>query len=278
MPEGSQRPAVGAVLSELLAIYRANAGTLLTLAVMIFLPLTLLSEIAARQSVGAGMAVSLAFSGSAAFLYCALVAPLALSPRPQTAEASVGRLWTEASPAFPSLIVGGLVYTLATTIGMLLFIVPGLIMITIWAVAAPVIRFEQANVFAAFARSRDLVKGNGWQVFAILVCTVVIVLAGTIFLQAVAIGIAGEQTGSFVGSWLGVVLAAPMFGLMPTVLYRMLKAARPAESDGAPGGGETPGEAGAAEAPSGDVEAGAAKASPGDGDAGESEAHGERVP
>lgn len=242
--------AVGAILTEVLQIYRAHAGPLLSLAAMVFLPLTLVTEIVSRESIGAGMAFSLAFSGSAAFLYCAIVAPLALSQPliaalqrkdeeapneavvdgPRLApiapgEVSIGRLWAEASPGFIPLLMAGLIYTVATTAGVMLLIVPGLILITIWAVAAPIIRFEGASAGAALARSRELVKGYGWQVFALVICVVLIVLAGSVLLQALAIGLAGEETGTFIGSWLGVVIAAPMFGLMPTVLYGRLRSA-----------------------------------------------------
>ena len=54
-------------------------------------------------------------------------------------------------------------------IGLVLLVVPGLFLITIWAVIAPVIVLERAGVFESFGRSRHLVKGNGWQVFGVLV-------------------------------------------------------------------------------------------------------------
>lgn len=228
-----QQVAVGAVLSEVLRTYRANAGPLLSLAAIIFLPLTLITEIVSRESVNAGMAVSLALSGSAAFLYCAIAAPVVLPSKREIADVSIARLWSEASPGFAALLLAGAIYTLATTLGVLLFIVPGLFLITIWAVAPAVIRFEGAAAAAALSRSRALVKGHGWRVLALMMSVVLIVLAGTILIQGLAIGIAGEETGTFVGSWLGVVVAAPLFGLTPTVLYRTLVQGE--EADPGPG-------------------------------------------
>ena len=54
-------------------------------------------------------------------------------------------------------------------IGFILLIIPGLFLIVIWSVVAPVVVLERPGVFAAFGRSRELVRGNGWNVFAVIV-------------------------------------------------------------------------------------------------------------
>lgn len=221
---------IGPILAEVMQAYRENAGTLLSLAAMIFLPLTLLTEIVSRDNITAGMIVSLAFSGSAAFLYGGMVAPLAMSPENEPPhDGSLGALWKGASPLFAQLLIAGIFYTVATTAGVMLLIVPGLLMITIWAATPAVIRFESGGTLASFTRSRDLVRGNGWAVFALMIAAVLIILALSVLIQALAIGIAGEETGAFIGSWLGVVIAAPILGLLPAVLYRRL-ATSPAEA------------------------------------------------
>lgn len=284
MPE-EQKLFVGPALAEIMRVYRDNAGVLLSLAVMIFVPLTLLTEIAGRDNVTAGMIVSLAFSGPAAFIYGGLVAPIALarvggggrgagagvpgapgadgmrgepgalgggpgglespgafggepgSPGPLGGDPgrlgvpggsgggdpeSIGDLWRGASPAFGHLLIAGLIYTIATTLGVFALLVPSLIMITIWAAAPAVIRLEDARPLQSLARSRELVRGNGWRVFGLVIAILVLILGLSIVLGALAVAIAGQNTGSFIGSWLGVVLSAPLLGLMPTVLYRRL--------------------------------------------------------
>ena len=60
-------------------------------------------------------------------------------------------------------------------IGFILIIVPGLILITIWSVAAPVVVLENPGVFAALRRSRELVRGNGWQVFGVILVLYIVV-------------------------------------------------------------------------------------------------------
>lgn len=222
---------VGSTLAEVLRIYRDEAGVLLSAAALIFLPLTLLTEIVARDSAASAMAVSLVFSGPAAFIYSALVTPLADPPEHpgQTRAGSLGDLWQGASPFFGQLLLAGLIYSLLTTAGVMLLILPGLILITIWAVAPVTIRLERAGAIESLRRSRELVRGFGLPVFTLVIAVVLLVLAGSVIVQGIAIGIAGEDTGAFVGSWLGVVIAAPMMGLMPPVLYRFLREIRPVE-------------------------------------------------
>ncbi len=219
---------VGAAFAEIFRIYRDHAAVVLSIAAIIFLPITLLSEIIAQYSeVGAGT-VSLCLSGSAAYLFSGVVAPLAATapggPRiGEEASASLGALWKGVLPSAATLVFAGLLYTVATSIGVLLLIVPGLILVTIWAVAPTVARLEGASSRVAFIRSRDMVRGRGWQVFGLLILLTLVILAGSLLIQSLAIGILKEDTGSFIGSWLGVVVVTPVLGLFPTVLYNRLK-------------------------------------------------------
>lgn len=228
-----QQLAVGSIFGEVFRAYREHAAPLLSIAAMIFLPLTLLTEIATTSSVEAGMAVSLLFSGSATFLYAAVVAPVApgfqSAPGAQSATPaaptppSISLLWSGARPLVGRLLVAGLLYTLATSIGVMLLIVPGLILVTIWAVAPAALRVEGIGAVDSLKRSQELVRGNGWRVFGLVLCAVVLIFTGSIILQTLAIAVAGEETGSFIGSWLGVVFAAPLLGLLPTTLYSKLR-------------------------------------------------------
>jgi hypothetical protein len=69
-------------------------------------------------------------------------------------------------PVLLGLIVASFLYGIGVAIGLILLIVPGLIVLTWWAVVAPVIVIERAGIIEAFGRSRRLVDGNGWIVLA----------------------------------------------------------------------------------------------------------------
>ncbi|MDP8913531.1 MAG: hypothetical protein M3N39_08150 [Pseudomonadota bacterium] len=57
---------------------------------------------------------------------------------------------------------------LAIAAGLVFFVVPGLILFTMWILIVPVIVQEQAGVFGSFGRSAELTRGSRWRVFALL--------------------------------------------------------------------------------------------------------------
>jgi hypothetical protein len=89
--------------------------------------------------------------------------------------------------------------------------------LVLWAVVAPVIVIERPGVFAAFGRSRELVRGNGWAVFAVIV----IVFLAVAVISGVA-GVASSGLGS-VGralvQWVVNAALAPVTALSASVIY-----------------------------------------------------------
>jgi hypothetical protein len=67
------------------------------------------------------------------------------------------------------LTVWQLLFLFAIVVGLILVIVPGLIITTIWCLGATAIVGENRGIFASFQRSRELTKGLRWQVFGSLV-------------------------------------------------------------------------------------------------------------
>jgi hypothetical protein len=59
----------------------------------------------------------------------------------------------------------------------LLLVIPGLILLTIWAISAPVAVLERPLGVQALDRRRDLVHGNDWRVFAVVVVPFILVPA-----------------------------------------------------------------------------------------------------
>jgi hypothetical protein len=63
-----------------------------------------------------------------------------------------------------SLVVG-----ILAGLGAILLLVPGFIVMTMYAVAIPVCVAEQLGVFASMSRSAFLTKGNRWRIFGIVI-------------------------------------------------------------------------------------------------------------
>jgi hypothetical protein len=109
-------------------------------------------------------------------------------------------------------------YGICVGIGLLLLIVPGLFLITIWAVVAPAIVAERRGPVEAFGRSYELVKGHGWTVFgAIVVAFLILILVG--FFAALIGAAIGNLGGTIVFAVLANILVAPFPALVASTLY-----------------------------------------------------------
>jgi hypothetical protein len=75
------------------------------------------------------------------------------------------------------LIAVGLLTGAGVILGMLLLVVPGFILMLMWAVAAPVVVAENAGVIGALSRSRELTKGARWNILGLFLVLAVITLA-----------------------------------------------------------------------------------------------------
>jgi len=142
-------------------------------------------------------------------------------------DSSPGQVLRAVAPVLGQLILVAVVAGVGIAVGFLLIIVPGLILFTVWSVAAPVVVLERPPGLRALGRSRELVRGSGWQVFAVILVLDIAVVVGASALQ-----IAADSAGSGVGIVVRVVtgvLTAPLSALAAAVLYFELRRAAGAE-------------------------------------------------
>jgi len=208
---------IGRVIGEAFSLYGAQAATLLGVAaVVIGIPALIQGVLSISGDPFLFFLVSV-ISIVAGVLYTGFVVKLVEDVRDGRRDSSVGELLSAAAPFIGTLFLNGILYGLAVGIGLVLLIVPGLILLTIWAVTAPAIVSEGRGPIEAFGRSRELVRGNGWSVFAVIVVTflITIVISGVI----AAIGAALGDAGSVIFRFLGSVIAAPIGALVSAVLF-----------------------------------------------------------
>lgn len=224
---------VGGTLSQVFSIYGAQAGTLLPVAFWLFLVVAIVNGLISGSLIM--LAVALAVSTIAATLYQGTVVKLVGDVQDGRRDSSAGDLLRSAMPFILPLIGAGLLAGIGIAIGTLLLIVPGLILATIWAVIAPVIVVEKAGVFHAFRRSHDLVRGNGLQVFGVIVVAFVIVLVGSLVFGAIADAVSNGPIVRIVFSAIASTITAPISALVAAVLYFRLREfeAAPAAAVGA---------------------------------------------
>jgi hypothetical protein len=125
-------------------------------------------------------------------------------------------------PVLVPLLVAGILAGLAIGIGFVLLIAPGLYLATIWAVIAPAIVIERTGATAAFGRSRELVRGNGWTVLGVVVVAGLVSAAAGLILGGIGAAIASGPIVRIVFSALASTIAAPIPALAAGVLYYRL--------------------------------------------------------
>jgi hypothetical protein len=212
---------VGGTLSQAFSIYGSQAGVLIPLALGLFLIVAVVNGIAAGSLVL--LPIALAVSIIAATLYAGMVVTLVGDVQDGTRDYSVGDLVDSAKHVILPLIGAGLLAGIGIGIGFVLFVIPGLILMTIWAVIAPVIVLERVGVLQSFGRSRELVRGDGWRVFGVIVIVAIIVFVVRAVLGAIAVGIDDSTVARIVFDWIGSSLTAPITALVAAVIYFHLK-------------------------------------------------------
>ena len=132
---GGRQIEVGRVLSETFSIYSANFGPLIVVALITFLISGLLQGLLIGNTFQ--VAIGLIISLLATTLYTGFVVKLVQDVRDERRDFSVGELINSASPHLGSLILNGILGGIAIAIGLILLLVPGFYLMTIWAVTAP---------------------------------------------------------------------------------------------------------------------------------------------
>jgi hypothetical protein len=226
------------VVREGFSTYRANFWLLVGTALIVFIPVGFLDAVthglqdldpeggfSVPAVVGAAGLITLTATAGEVF-YSGVVAGVVGRHRDPEADAS--RRMHEVAEIARDLPVARLtvidvLFVFAVVAGLLLLIVPGVIVFTWFALAAPVAEIERVGVREAFARSRYLVRGSFWRVLAMLAPVLVVgdQLGEWILGGGVLIG--GE---GFAGHWIGAVLSecltAPFFALAAVVTTHQL--------------------------------------------------------
>jgi hypothetical protein len=225
---------INEVVSEVFRIYSRYASVLLPVAALLYLVEALFSVLAPESTALAlvGGVISVLLST----LYTGMVVELVDDVRDGRLDQSVGDMIRSVSTVLLPLVAVSILAAIGIAIGFILLIVPGLVLLTFWSVVAPVTVLERPGVFAAFGRSWQLVRGNGWQVFGVILIFFLIFIAVGIVLGVIGavLGDAGEVVLGYIGS----VLTAPLVALASAVLYFELKRIKEPAAPGpeAPGG------------------------------------------
>ena len=144
--------------------------------------------------------------------------------RDGTLDSTIGEVFSRVSPSIVPLFVAGLLAGIAIGVGFILLIVPGLYLLTIWAVIAPVIVIERTRALDAFGRSRELVRGHGWTVFGIVVISGILSSIASGLLQA-AFSFLPRFLEIVVGNTIAQAVVSPFVAIALAITYFRLREA-----------------------------------------------------
>lgn len=227
---------IGAVLREAWDLYKRFFTRFVLVAVAVFVVLGLVEALVSSIGDDDGIAlvfwaiVGIVISIVGYFWLQGTLVEAVRDVRDGRADVPVAELFKRTQPRLPALIAAGLVAGIAVGIGLILFIVPGLFLLTHWFLIAPVIVLEGRSAGESFGRSWELVRGHAWQAFGLIALTFVIVILAAIVIAIVAAVVLAplpDVLGDWISSLVLNSLTAPFIALAWTLAYYRL-AERPA--------------------------------------------------
>ena len=225
------------VFDRTFKVYTQQASLLIPAALLVFLPAAIINGlIRSGKTTALLLLLSVAVSLIATFWFQGMVVQAVHDIQDGRRDFSLGGLFESAAPFVPPLIGAGILAGFGIAVGFILLIVPGLILLTIWALISPVIVMEKARVMESFGRSRALVKGNGWQVFGVIVLVFILNAIAAAILSTIFVGISSDAVGAALGSLVSNAIVGPVGGIATAVMYFELAitAAPPPAVPGAP--------------------------------------------
>lgn len=154
----------------------------------------------------------------------------------ESQRVSLGESLSTALRVILPLIGLSILLVFGVGLGFVLLIVPGIILLMMWAVAVPALVIERQGVFAAFSRSSELTKGYRWKIFGLSFVLLVIYWLLSLVVGIVGLGTYSASTagGLTVVNMIGSVVVGTIFnmlwGTIQPSLYVELRQAKEGDS------------------------------------------------
>ena len=91
-------------------------------------------------------------------------------------RAGIGDCITRGLVSIVPVIIGSILLSLGVSVGLMLIVVPGLILLVMWWVYIPAIVVESKGIIEAFGRSRELTRGRRWHLLGLILIVGIVVL------------------------------------------------------------------------------------------------------
>jgi hypothetical protein len=178
-PSGATTIRPTSIYRDTLRTYARGAPQLLLIGAVVFVPLGFLEAVVGRIGpIGSAADDGITIAALLALLLVQVVVGLVGEVFYSGAVANLIALAREgerpslralaARLAYGRLIAVAVLYDVAVAVGLLAFVVPGVVLFTWLALAAPLVELQGCGVREAFTRSRRMVHGQFWPVLVVL--------------------------------------------------------------------------------------------------------------
>jgi hypothetical protein len=211
-----------AIIGQTWDLYKRQWGHFIPIALVVYAILGLVSILLTWALGWLGALLGAFVSILGVFWLQAALVEAVVDVRDGRADMSISQTFAQGREHLSSVLVAGLIAAVAITIGLILFIVPGLFLMTIWCVIVPVIVLESRSAGESFGRSRQLVRGEGWNVFGLIVLVFLILIGAGIILGILLSWLPG-WLGSYIQSVVSNSITAPFVAVALTLAYFALR-------------------------------------------------------
>jgi hypothetical protein len=210
------------VFGEAWELYKAHWRHFFSIAFIVFVILAAVGIVLTALLGWLGLLIGALISLAGTFWLQGALIQAVSDVRDGRADLSVSETFSQVYPRLGTIIVAGLLLGLAIAVGLLVLIVPGLYLMTIWIAVIPAIVLENRGIGESFGRSRELVSGYGWNVFGIIVLTILILL-GVGIATGLILSPLAEWLASLIQQIVANTIVTPFVVAVWTLVYYRLK-------------------------------------------------------
>ena len=222
MTAASDRMSARRVLGEAWELYKRHWRHLLPIALVVYLLLAAFTLFLVLMLGSLGLVAGAFVALAGVFWLQGALVVAAADIRDGRADLSIGETLRRVRPRINTLGVAGLLAALGISLGFILFVVPGLVLLTWWILIVPAIMLDDRSVTGAFGRSRELVRGNGWSVFRLILLTLLVLFGASLALDLVLAPL-DDATQAYVSDVVSNTVTAPFVALAFTLAHYRLR-------------------------------------------------------
>jgi hypothetical protein len=211
------------VLTEAGALYRRYVAHFLLIAFSVYLVTAIIVGLLALAGRG-GMVLGAIVGFIASFVVQTALIKAVQDVRDGRVDLDLGQTVRAALPYLWPVIGASILAGIGVTIGFILLIVPGFILLTFWSLIVPFIVVGGSPALASFGNSWRTVRGYAWRVFGTYVLVFLILIAFGIVLGLI-LGALPVFWRNLLNNLVSGTLVSPFLALVATLIYYRLTAA-----------------------------------------------------